>query len=205
MIRKCVPMITINVILGSSRANAAGHHLFAYLQTHQPTFTNPADVQLNFMDIANYDLPFFNEPAAPMDNPNRTLTPPEQQWLNDLQAGDGYVILTPEYNHSIPAVLKNGLDYVAFEMQGKPVRVLTYAPSAQGGQFAFLALLPTLNQLGCWVLPKPTIIGRVTQNFTADGEMPVDAPAAGRYPDRLERMLQELAFYAQVLRENRFA
>ncbi|USS90402.1 NADPH-dependent FMN reductase [Fructilactobacillus carniphilus] len=197
-------MTTIDIILGSSRINAEGHKLFHYLENHASDWVNPGQVTLRFMDIATYQLPLFNEDESPMDNPHRQLTENEQRWLDDLKQADGYVILTPEYNHSLPAALKNGLDYVAYEMQGKPVRILTYAPSARGGQFAFLALLPTLNQLGCFVLPKPTIIGRITQNFTVAGEMPIDAPAVARYPERLKRMVREIAFYGQLFVEHPF-
>ncbi|USS88107.1 NAD(P)H-dependent oxidoreductase [Fructilactobacillus hinvesii] len=197
-------MTTIDIILGSSRTNAEGRKLFQYLQKHASDWIDPTKVILHFMDIAAYQLPLFDEDEAPMDNPHRQLTENEQRWIADLQQADGYVLLTPEYNHSLPAALKNGLDYVAYEMQGKPVRILTYAPSARGGQFAFLALLPTLNQLGCFVLPKPTIIGRITQNFTRNGEMPADAPAIARYPDRLQRMVREIAFYGQLFVKNPF-
>ncbi|USS85916.1 NAD(P)H-dependent oxidoreductase [Fructilactobacillus cliffordii] len=197
-------MTTIDIILGSSRTNAEGHKLFRYLENHAPVWVNSNEVTLRFMDIADYQLPLFNEDDAPMDNSHRQLTENEQRWLTALQQADGYVILTPEYNHSFPAALKNGLDYVAYEMQGKPVRILTYAPSARGGQFAFMALLPTLNQLGCFVLPKPTIIGRITQNFTVAGEMPTDAPAVAHYPERLKQMVREIAFYGQLFAENPF-
>ena len=77
-------------------------------------------------------LPFYCEDLA-KEKPEVIVS-----LIESVQAADGIVVCSPEYNHSIPAVLKNAIDWVsrpAFEsvLKGKPVSIITQAPSPVGG------------------------------------------------------------------------
>ncbi|WP_413627997.1 NAD(P)H-dependent oxidoreductase [Fructilactobacillus vespulae] len=196
-------MIKINVILGSSRPASLGRGLFKYLKQRQDQFAAAGKVSINFMDLADYQLPFFYEDVPPMANKgDRHLAANEQQFVTEMGEADGYLIIVPEYNHAIPAVLKNALDFLAFEGRNKPVKVLTYATSSRGGQFAFLALLPVLAQLGMFTLPKPMVVTNINQNFTLEGDLKSDAPSADFYAKRLQQVFSELGFYSDLFKNN---
>ena len=74
------------------------------------------DVDTKLIDLADYPLPFFSEPMSPRYNPERKIEPAVQKWLDAVKDQDAYVFVTPEYNHSIPGVLKNAIDYITTEL-----------------------------------------------------------------------------------------
>src|SRR5689334_16255823 len=68
--------------------------------------------EVEVVDLVDYPLPFFDEGASPRYNPERQLAPDVKTFLDKIASFDAYVFVTPEYNHSIPAVLKNIFDYM---------------------------------------------------------------------------------------------
>lgn len=195
-------MPTIAIILGSTRTASQGRAVFNYLK-HQLS-TKPAATNFSFLDLATYQLPFFDEPLPPMANPDRQLPAKQQRWLNDMAAADGYLILTPEYNHAMPAGLKNALDYLAFEGRHKPVKLISYADNLRGGQFGAAALVPVLQRLEMLVLPKPTPLGNVPQTLDPTGHLLPAAPLATRYQRAITNALTEITYYTTVLTAHPF-
>lgn len=76
------------------------------------------------VDLRDYPLPFFNEPAPP------TFVTPKneaaQRWGNKVAEFDGYIFVTAEYNRSVPGVLKNALDHLYPQLNRKPVAFVGY-------------------------------------------------------------------------------
>ncbi|WP_137625677.1 NADPH-dependent FMN reductase [Lactiplantibacillus pingfangensis] len=196
-------MKTIAIILGSTRKNALGRRLFNYLKQLTAETTH-ATTQFTFLDLTNYHLPFFDDPLPPMANSQRDLPANQQQWLDDIAAADGYIFLTPEYNHAEPAVLKNALDFLAFEAQHKPAKLISYSDNLRGGQFGAAALVPILQRLGMVVLPKPTPVGNVQATLQPDGQLIANAPLASRYRQGLSAALNEINYYTTVLTDHPF-
>lgn len=196
-------MKTIAIILGSTRKNALGRRLFNYLKQLTAETTH-ATTQFTFLDLANYHLPFFDDPLPPMANSQRKLPANQQQWLDDIAVADGYIFLTPEYNHAEPAVLKNALDFLAFEAQHKPAKLISYSDNLRGGQFGAAALVPILQRLGIVVLPKPTPVGNVQATLEPDGQLITNAPLASRYHQGLSAALNEINYYTTVLTDHPF-
>jgi NAD(P)H-dependent FMN reductase len=76
------------------------------------------------LDLRDYPLRFFDEPRSPMWNP-----PGDEaavRWGKKLEAFDGFIFVTPEYNHSIPGVLKNALDCAYSQFVRKPAGFVGY-------------------------------------------------------------------------------
>ena len=100
-------MASIAVVLGSVRPGRAGEQVMRWIeeQALQVEGVNPI-----FIDLRDYDLPLFAEEMPPsMQAP----TLPEAVRLRaNIEALDAVVFVTPEYNHSIPGVLKNAIDYL---------------------------------------------------------------------------------------------
>ncbi|AUI77286.1 MULTISPECIES: NADPH-dependent FMN reductase [Lactiplantibacillus] len=197
-------MVKIGIILGSTRTQSNGRSLFNYLKRNLDQWQTDEAITTAFLDLAHYQLPFFDESEPPMANPHRQLPANQQQWLDDMAAMDGYIILTPEYNHAMPAGLKNALDFLAFEGLRKPVKLISYSDNMRGGQFGAAALVPVLQRLGMVVLPKPTPVGNVPQTLQTDGQVIPDAPLASRYESGLQRAVGEIAYYTTVLTQHPF-
>jgi NAD(P)H-dependent FMN reductase len=80
------------------------------------------DVEL--LDLRDYPLPFFNESTSPAwAMPHNEVA---QRWAKWVAAMDGFIFVTAEYNHGIPAVLKNALDYAYKEFNRKPAAYVGY-------------------------------------------------------------------------------
>lgn len=84
------------------------------------------DVEVSLIDLADYQMPFFAEAVSPRYNPARVIDPTVQKYLDKLAEQDAYIFVTPEYNHSIPGVLKNSFDYVDFQMKRKPSAIVSH-------------------------------------------------------------------------------
>src|SRR5450432_3407284 len=76
------------------------------------------DANFEIVDLRDYPMPFFEE-KVPLH-----VAPPQNEvalrWGEKIASLDGYIFVTAEYNHSIPAVLKNALDYLCSELHRKP-------------------------------------------------------------------------------------
>ena len=125
--------------------------------------------------------------GVPMDNAGLEAqgTAPDvirlKQILHDHPA---WIICTPEYNASYPALLKNTLDWVSSPVKGNPdwtdglkstrgkvVGVLSASPGALGGLRSQSHLAPLLINLECWLAPKNFALGRAGDAFDADGAL----------------------------------
>ena len=115
------------------------------------------------------DIPLYNEdldtdPAIPAVAKLRTV----------VLESDGVVIATPEYNHGVPGVLKNALDWAsrpAFAscFRGKPVLIITSAPGGTGGVRAQYQLRETLLSMHAHIVPGREIVLAGMKNRISEG------------------------------------
>ncbi|KYQ85134.1 flavoprotein [Acinetobacter sp. NRRL B-65365] len=83
-----------------------------------------ADIQTEIVDLQEWALPIFagaHPPATGVYD-----QPKQQQWADKIAAADAFIFISPEYNHGYSPALKNALDYVAKEWQGKPAAYVGY-------------------------------------------------------------------------------
>ncbi|MFF5860135.1 NADPH-dependent FMN reductase [Streptomyces sp. NPDC012751] len=113
---------------------------------------------------------------------------------------DGYVVITPEYNHGYPASLKLALDYVYSEWRAKPVGFVSYGGMA-GGQRAVEQLRQVFAELHAVTLRDTVSFHTAWEKFDDEGR-PADADAAGKAASVL---LDQLAWWGLTLREGRAA
>ncbi|MBU2891005.1 NADPH-dependent FMN reductase [Celeribacter halophilus] len=83
-----------------------------------------AELDFDLVDLKDFDLPMFNEMASNLYMPSADLA--AIKWQEKMAEYDGYIFVTPEYNSSIPASLKNALDQAGKEWVRKPAAVLGY-------------------------------------------------------------------------------
>ncbi|TQW00978.1 hypothetical protein V2A60_002006 [Cordyceps javanica] len=103
---------------------------------------------LETIDLEAQGLPLYDEPAVPAGLPADDPTPHyraahTRRWSAVVRAHDAFVFVTPQYNWSVPASLKNALDYLYHEWGGKPAAVVTYGSRGGGRAAAHLQQILT--------------------------------------------------------------
>ena len=114
-------MTRIGVILGSTRPGRRGEPVAQWVmdQTRERH-----DAEFELVDLADHPLPHLDEPLPP--NMGQYQNEHTRQWSATISRFDGYVFITPEYNHSTSGVLKNAIDYLYAEWNNKAMGVVSY-------------------------------------------------------------------------------
>lgn len=157
-------------------------------------------VEVELIDLKDYPMPFFNESISPRYNQNRQIDPAVQPWLDKLTWADAYVFVTPEYNHAIPGVLKNALDYVTWELQRKPAAVVSHGSA--GGARAATNLKVILSESKAVPLPTYTPLTMIgmSEQIDDNGNLTEAGQANPRGLQQvLEEALTELQWYSDAL------
>lgn len=116
-------IIKIKVIVGSTRQNRFSEKPAQWIFEE----TKKRDgMNVELLDLRDYPMPFFNEAASPGMTKEPYTNEVVIRWREKIEEADGYIIVTPEYNHGYPAVLKNALDYVYREWNNKPVGFVSW-------------------------------------------------------------------------------
>jgi NAD(P)H-dependent FMN reductase len=82
------------------------------------------DAEFELVDIADYHLPLLDEPLPP--SMGQYAKEHTKRWAATVESFDGFVFVTPEYNHSVPAALKNAVDYLYAEWNNKSIGFVSY-------------------------------------------------------------------------------
>ena len=112
----------IQLILGTDREGRFSERAAAWLMDR---LSERSDVQVELVDLRDYRLPFFDQ-AAPPAYGRRDYSPEVARWASKVDQADGYIVVTAEYNHGYPALLKNALDHAFPEFNRKPVAFAGY-------------------------------------------------------------------------------
>jgi NAD(P)H-dependent FMN reductase len=115
-----------------------------------------------------------------------------------LREADAIVVVSGEYNHSLPAALKNLLDHFQAEYFWKPAGIVTYSGGPFGGSRVAVHLRAVLGELGMVTLPSMFALSRVGASFDDDGNAIDDS-----YIRRSKKFLDELEWYATGLKAAR--
>lgn len=153
-------------IAGSLRRDSYNRRL---LQTAQARA--PANVEIKLDDLLG-ELPLFNED---LEQPATALPAVVRQFHQQVADADGLLIATPEYNQSLPGVLKNALDWLSRPLPdevliGKPVALIGVSGGRWGTRLAQSALRHTLNATESLVMPSPALYVREVETlFDSEG------------------------------------
>ena len=150
-------------IVGTNSAKSTNRQLLEYMQKH---FADKAEIEL----VEIKDLPVFNKPA------NKQVPDIVLEIAGKIEQADGVIIGTPEYDHSIPAVLMNALawlSYGIYPLLNKPVMITGASFGTLGSSRAKLQLRQILNapELKANVLPDEFLLSHSLQAFDKDGNL----------------------------------
>jgi len=114
-------MTRIGIILGSTRPNRNGEQVARWVYDIAAGRT---DAEFELVDLRDYPLPHLDEPLPP--SMGQYQNEHTKQWADKIASFDGFVFVTPEYNHSTSGVLKNAIDYLYAEWNNKAAGFVSY-------------------------------------------------------------------------------
>lgn len=153
----------------------------------------PKNARLEILDLK--DVPLFNQDLE-YDVPEVV-----KQFKKKIESADALLIATPEYNGSIPGVLKNALDwasrpYGSNSLDGKPVAIMSASLGMLGGARAQTHLRQILSHLNAYVVNGPeVIVNFADKKFDAEGNLKDEA--AKEY---IRQLLENLVKLAEMLK-----
>lgn len=118
----------IAILVGSTRPGRKGTSVGEWVLKQA---SSREGVEFELVELADFDLPLLSEPTVPGAANRNYETPQTRVWSEKVDEFDGFVWVTPEYNHSVPAAMKNGFDVLYPEWAHKGVGFVGYG--ADGG------------------------------------------------------------------------
>jgi NAD(P)H-dependent FMN reductase len=193
--------LELRIVVGSTRAGRAADLVLPWLVDRAAAHGAFA---VEVLDLRDWPLPMFGETQDPVmrapggGDPDGIV----QRWNSAIAAGDAYLFLTPEYNHSVPAVLKNAIDSVfgSFGFRNKVAGFVGYSVGLVGGARAVEHLAHIAIEAELAPLRNAALIAQVHQAFGEDGR-----PRDPRSDERLTVLLDDLAWWGDALRRARDA
>jgi NAD(P)H-dependent FMN reductase len=165
-------MPRIGIILGSTRPNRNGEQV---AQWAFDIASQRADAEFELVDLRDYPLPHLDEPMPP--SLAQYTHDHTKQWAQKIASFDGFVIVTPEYNHGTSGVLKNAIDYLYAEWNNKAVGFVSYG--SVGGARAAEHLRLVAGELQMADVRQQVALSLITEfeNFSVftPGDYNVDA------------------------------
>ena len=180
------------VLLGSVRSDRQGIKAARYVERtlsargHEVTLVDPVDTKLPLLDRMYKEY-------------EKGKAPPVLENLATLyRSADAFVVVSGEYNHSIPPALSNLLDHFLEEYFFRPSAIVCYSAGAFGGVRAAMQLRAMLCELGMPSISSLFPIPRIQDAFDDNG-----APRDQATDRRFARFASELEWYAHALAEAR--
>src|SRR5690348_9069623 len=175
----------IPLILGTPRQGRESEHAakFVFERTKAR-----AGVETEFIDVRTLPMK-LDDAGEQMKDPKFAAT---------IERCDGLIIVTPEYNHSFPGLLKHALDMCLKEYIHKAVGICGVSAGAFGGTRVIQSLLPVMRELGLVTIFEDVNFGKIGTLFDPHGEL-LDQ----NFVRRVDSFLNELIWMSRVLRYGR--
>jgi len=135
--------LKIGIILGSTRQGRSSDKIALAINHFLAKRT---DISPKLVDIKDYHINFLEDEITP-DRRTVITDPIIQRWSDEITASDAFIIVVPEYNAGYPGVLKNALDVLYKEWNGKPVAFVGYSGGPSGGTSAVAQLRAVTKRL----------------------------------------------------------
>lgn len=185
----------LGIIVGSNRD---GRQTLKQALWVQKSAAKLADTTVAMIDLADYPMPFMTEAVSPRYNPTRTIDPTAKKYLDKLAEQDAYIFVTPEYNHSIPGVLKNSFDYLDWQLVRKPAAIVSHG--TVGGARAAMHLKEILSEGKALPIPNFVALAHMSDVISDDGELDATVAAQPYGPQAtLQALLEELKWTSDAL------
>ncbi|MFC0533201.1 NADPH-dependent FMN reductase [Phytohabitans kaempferiae] len=175
-----VEPLHVAVIIGSTREGRVGDRIAGWFVSRAERRDG---IALRVLDLLDYDLP---------DRYPRTPTPPVAAFAAEIGRAEAFVVVTPEYNRSFPASLKQAIDFAYDEWRAKPVGFVSYGYRSDG-VYAVEQLRPVFTELHAVTMRDSVRFDLMHDQLDEEGDHAVGT------------MLDQLTWWGLALREGRAA
>lgn len=180
----------LNIIITSTRPGRAGVHVGRWFHDHARANDQGFDIQLT--DLAELDLPLFNEPNHPAQQKYEHAH--TKNWSGIIDKSDAFVFVLPEYNFTAPPSFVNAVTYLFKEWQYKPAGLVSYGGISGGLRSSQTAKL-LLSSLKVVPLVEQVVLPAFSTQISKDG-----FEATERNGKAADSMLAELWRWSEALR-----
>lgn len=172
------------ILLGTNRKGRQSEHVAKWLFGKME---ERVDIETKFFDARDFDLP--------QDDYGTEIGENFPEWRDAIIRADGLVLVTPEYNHGYPGVMKSVLDLLLKEYIHKAVGLVGVSASPWGGTRVIEACMPMVRELGLAVTFADLNFPQVQNKFDENGTLLDDA-----FNKRAADFLDELVWMSGALR-----
>jgi NAD(P)H-dependent FMN reductase len=154
-------MLKIAIIIGSTRPGRNGEAVAKWVYE---IAKKRRDAEFELVDIKDFELPLLDEPVPP--SMGQYSKPHTKRWAAKINSFDGFVFVTPEYNHGISGALKNAIDFLFAEWNNKAAGFVSYG--SVGGARAVEQLRLVLAEVQIATVRNQVLLSLFTdfENFT---------------------------------------
>lgn len=184
-------MLNIPVILGSVREgrNSGAPAKFIVQKLKDLGHTT------QLVDFKELPMPFFNSQLMPSQMRGKYPEPSIQKWSEIAYKAEAFVIVTPEYNHGYPAVLKNALDWLYWEFDHKPVGLVGVSDGLTAGVRVIEQLRPIMENFSMFAIRETVMFARAQDVFDVEGKLLDEA-----YHKKVDGLLKSLVQMAEIMK-----
>lgn len=181
-------MLKLAIIIGSTRPGRIGEDVAKWVHK---LAQKRGDAEFELVDIQDFDLPLLDEPLTPSQG--KYSKEHTQRWAAKIDSFDGYVFVTPEYNHGISGALKNAIDFVYPEWNNKAAGFVGYGSA--GGVRAVEHLRQVMAEV-----QVATVRHQVALSLFTDFENYTVFKPAARHEESVSNMLDQVIAWSGAMK-----
>lgn len=189
--------LKVKVILGSIREGRFSDKAAAWIAEEAK---KQEGLEVEILDLRDYEMPFFNESVSPSFKSEPYKNEAVARFTAKINEGDAYIIVAPEYNHGIPAVLKNAMDWVYQEWNNKAVGFVSYGTVGGARSVEHLRMVAVELQMAP-IREAVQINGE--QYFPVLFGNGTPAELFAKYGEKAQAMIKQLAWWGRALKNAR--
>jgi len=148
----------------------------------------------DLVDFKELPLPFLDAPLEPSKYNKQYPHANVQTWSGIADKADAFMIVTPEYNHGYPGVLKNALDWLYPEFAHKPVGLVGVSSGLVGGARVIEQLRPVIENFSMFGIRETVMFKNIQDVFDGDGNLLEE-----RYHKQMDELVASLIFSAEIM------
>jgi NAD(P)H-dependent FMN reductase len=184
----------LGIVLASVRKGRRGE---GFAQWIRALIAERADVETTLLDLRDFPLPAYEYEAMPTAIEENYTDETARRWSAAIHSLDGFVFVTPEYNHGYPGNLKNAIDHVQSGWWYKPIAFVSYGGAASGGR-----AVEQLRAVAVEVRMVP-VRGEVNLRLMGLALDEQRRPTDPFYAQRAAAMIDQLLWWARVSKQAR--
>lgn len=188
-------MLKILVVLGSIREGRVGDKVGSWVMEEASKREPQFDYEL--LDLKDYPMKLYQEAKHPAMLNGQSSDGNANKWIQKVKEADGFIFVTPEYNHLPSGALKNAIDYPYNEWHKKPIAYVSYGGASGGSRAVEVLRLAAIEQ---HMVPirESVVIQFVSKNLENEKLIP-----DGYMSNALTATLSQLEWWTKTLKDAR--